>query len=112
VLNSRVTYTFTPKLHRCARSIIPISTPEHQREVQVEVPSGSDFFIVYSDGRYGARGFPRMETRTFTVKPTRFFRSELLPADELQLLEQDGLAWAPVACTSRLILMNAVPCRC
>jgi hypothetical protein len=40
-----------------------------------EYRPGSDLFVVYSDGRDTMyRGFPRMETRTFTVKLTRFFR--------------------------------------
>ena len=39
--------------------------------------SGSDLFIVYSDGRdtQTTGRFPTLENRAFTVKITRFFRT-------------------------------------
>ncbi len=43
-----------------------------------EYQPGSDFFVVYSDGRDALllddRGLPRLETRSLVIKFTRFFR--------------------------------------
>jgi hypothetical protein len=77
VLNSRVTYTFTPRSF--VGALVQYNSDHHTLSINArfrwEYRPGSDLFVVYSDGRDTMyRGFPRMETRTFTVKLTRFFR--------------------------------------
>jgi hypothetical protein len=77
VLNSRVTYTFTPRTFIGA--LVQFNSDEHALSINArfrwEYRPGSDLFVVYSDGRNTLqRGFPQLETRSITVKLTRFFR--------------------------------------
>jgi hypothetical protein len=77
VLTSRMTYTFTPRTFLGA--LVQYNSDAHALSINArfrwEYRPGSDMFIVYSDGRNTLyRGFPRLETRSITVKLTRFFR--------------------------------------
>ena len=45
------------------------------REMEDHGQPGSDFFVVYTDGRQtNVSGFPLLQTRTFAVKLTKLFR--------------------------------------
>ena len=77
VLNSRIIYTFTPRIF--VGALVQYGSEDHALSVNArfrwEYRPGSDLFVVYSDGRDTiGRGYPRLETRSFTVKLTRFFR--------------------------------------
>ena len=77
VLNSRIIYTFTPRTF--VGALVQYNSNSHSLSVNArlrwEYRPGSDLFVVYSDGRDTfERGFPRLETRSLTVKLTRFFR--------------------------------------
>ena len=77
VLNSRVSYIFTPRTFIGA--FVQFNSTIHALSVNArlrwEYRPGSDLFIVYSDSRSTLeRGFPGLETRALTVKITRFFR--------------------------------------
>ena len=77
VLNSRVTYTFTPRIFMSA--LVQYGSEDSVLSANArfrwEYRPGSDLFVVYNDGRDTlGHGFPRLEARSFTVKLTRFFR--------------------------------------
>ena len=77
VLTSRVIYTFTPRTFIGA--LVQYNSNSNSVSVNArlrwEYRPGSDLFVVYSDGRDTTeRGVPRLQTRSFTVKLTRFFR--------------------------------------
>ncbi|MEO5740443.1 MAG: DUF5916 domain-containing protein [Vicinamibacterales bacterium] len=77
VLTSRVIYTFTPRTFIGA--LVQYNSNSNTLSVNArlrwEYRQGSDLFVVYSDGRDTfERGLPKLQTRSFTVKLTRFFR--------------------------------------
>lgn len=77
VLNSRVNYTFTPRTFIGA--LVQYNSNSNMVSVNArlrwEYRPGSDLFVVYSDGRDTLqRGFPKLQSRSFTIKLTRFLR--------------------------------------
>ena len=78
VISGRVSYVFTPRTFIAA--LMQYNSNNHTVSVNArfrwEYRPGSDFFVVYSDGRNTETTgrFPALETRAFTVKLTRFFR--------------------------------------
>ncbi|MCM3881542.1 MAG: carbohydrate binding family 9 domain-containing protein [Vicinamibacterales bacterium] len=78
VASTRVSYMFSPRMFMAAlvQYNSNSQTMSTNARFRWEYRPGSDLFIVYSDGRNTAvpARFPVIETRTFTVKVTRFFR--------------------------------------
>jgi hypothetical protein len=77
LLSTRVNYTFTPRMWVSSLIQYNSSTSSLSASVRFrwEYQPGSDFFVVYSDGREtGLSGFPYLVNRTFAVKLTRLFR--------------------------------------
>jgi hypothetical protein len=75
--STRTTFSFTPSMWLGA--LVQYNSTTHLVSANVrfrwEYRPGSDFFIVYSDGRDTLqRGFPQLQSRTFTVKLTRLLR--------------------------------------
>ena len=75
--STRATFSFTPAMWLGA--LVQYNSTNHLVSANIryrwEYRPGSDFFVVYSDGRDTlARGFPRLQNRTFTVKLTRLLR--------------------------------------
>ena len=77
VISSRATYIFSP--HALLSALLQFNSSNHALSTNArfrwEYGPGSDFFVVYNDGRdtRGA-GYPDLTGRTLTVKLTRFFR--------------------------------------
>ena len=77
VLTSRVNYTFTPRtfIGALVQYNSNNNTVSLNARLRWEYRPGSDLFVVYSDGRDTfERGMPKLQTRAFTIKLTRFFR--------------------------------------
>jgi hypothetical protein len=77
LVSTRVTYTLTPRMFVSALLQYNSSANSATSNVRFrwEYEPGSDFFVVYSDGRdtrFG--GFPTLLNRTFAVKFTKLFR--------------------------------------
>ena len=77
VLTSRVIYTFTPRTSLGA--LVQYNSNNNTLSVNArlrwEYRPGSDLFVVYNDGRDTfQRGLPKLQSRSFTIKLTRFFR--------------------------------------
>ena len=77
VFNSRVVFTPTPRL--LFSSLLQYNGTQHTLTSSVrmrwEYNPGSEFFVVYSDGRNTlAPGFPDMLNRTLALKITRLVR--------------------------------------
>ena len=77
VLTGRFVYMFNPRTYLSA--LTQYNSDGGSMAINArfrwEYRPGSDLFVVYSDGRAVLeRGFPRLQTRSFTIKLTRFFR--------------------------------------
>ncbi len=77
LLNSRLTYTLTPKMF--VSGLVQYNSSRHSVAANVrfrwEYRPGSELFIVYNDTRdTEGLGFPDLETRSFVVKINRLFR--------------------------------------
>ena len=77
LVGSRVNFTMTTRM--AASALIQYNSSNSTLSSNVrfrwEYQSGSDLFVVYSDGRdTTTTGFPRMQNRSFVVKATRLFR--------------------------------------
>jgi len=75
--STRATFSFTPRMWLGA--LVQFNSTNHLVSANMrfrwEYRPGSDFFIVYSDGRDTLeRGFPQLQTRIFTIKLTRLLR--------------------------------------
>jgi hypothetical protein len=76
-LGARPTYTITPRMFVSA--LVQYNTAARSLETNArwrwEYQSGSDIYVVYSDGRdTSGRGFPALVNRSLAVKVTRFLR--------------------------------------
>jgi hypothetical protein len=74
---ARVNYMISPRIFLGA--LLQYNSSDNLAAANIrfrwEYRPGSDFFIVYSDGRDTlVGGFPRLETRSLVVKFTRLFR--------------------------------------
>jgi hypothetical protein len=78
VASARTTYMFSPSMALSALVQYNSTATSLGSSVRFrwEYFPGSDFFVVYSDGRNSAIGdrFPGLQNRTFVVKATRLFR--------------------------------------
>lgn len=77
VVTLRTVYPLNPRT--LASALVQYNSTTQSLSVNArlrwEYQAGSEFFIVYSDGRTtNARGFPELESRSFVVKVTRFLR--------------------------------------
>jgi hypothetical protein len=77
LLNTRVTYTVTPRMSTSA--LVQYNSDSASLSTNVrfrwEYQPGSDFFVVLTDNRDTLRqGFPELRNRALTVKLTRLFR--------------------------------------
>jgi hypothetical protein len=75
--SSRFNWTLSPRL--AIISLIQYNSSNDSLSSSVrlrwEYEPGSDFFVVYTDGRTtDVEGFPRLEARTFAIKFTKLFR--------------------------------------
>src|SRR6185295_7408750 len=78
LVSARTTYTMTPRMFVAA--LIQYNSSGNRLGTNIrfrwEYQPGSDFFVVYSDGRDTlARGYPAFVNRNFTIKFTRLLRS-------------------------------------
>jgi hypothetical protein len=77
LVSTRVNYTLSPRMLLSSLLQFNSSTSTTSANVRFrwEYEPGSDFFVVYSDGRdTTASGFPLLLNRTFAVKFTKLFR--------------------------------------
>ena len=77
LISSRFNWTLSPRA--AVTTLIQYNSSAESLTSSVrlrwEYEPGSDFFVVYSDGREtDVRGFPLLQHRTFAVKITKLFR--------------------------------------
>ena len=76
-MSSRVTYTITPFMFVSGLLQYNSSNSSFSTNVRLrwEYLPGSEFFVVYNDGRdTRPPGFPELQSRSFVVKINRLFR--------------------------------------
>jgi hypothetical protein len=77
IISSRVGLTMTPRMALTALVQYSASSSTLSSNIRFrwEYQPGSDFFVVYNDGRdTTASGYPTLQNRTFVVKATRLMR--------------------------------------
>ena len=76
LVSARVNYTFTPRTF--VSSFLQYNSSSNSLSSSVrlrwEYEPGSDFFVVFSEGREDLSGMPMLANRTLAVKFTRLFR--------------------------------------